>query len=35
MANNLAAMKAALEKQGASFVDGEETSGITFPNGAR
>jgi DNA-binding transcriptional regulator YiaG len=28
--NNLAAMKAALEKKGASFVDDEMTSGIAF-----
>jgi transcriptional regulator with XRE-family HTH domain len=30
IANNLAAIQAALEKRGISFVDGEKTCGITY-----
>ena len=30
IANNLTAMRAALEKAGISFVDGDSASGITF-----
>jgi ribosome-binding protein aMBF1 (putative translation factor) len=31
ISNNLAAMKAALEKKGVAFVDDEKASGISFP----